>query len=60
MYVATFEACPPGQHDTKISPVARGAESFKLCQNAQIILLMAKKCCTTCLLHHYMVLHQKM
>ena len=30
MYVATFDAWPPGQHETKIRPVARGAESFRV------------------------------
>lgn len=28
--VATFDAWPPGQHETKIRPVARGADNFKV------------------------------
>lgn len=28
--VATFDAWPPGQHETKITPVARGADNFKV------------------------------
>lgn len=31
MYVATFDAWPPGQQETKISPVARGADNFSVC-----------------------------
>jgi len=30
MNVATFDAWHPGQHATKIRPVARGAESFRV------------------------------
>jgi len=30
MNVATFDAWPPGQHETRIRPVARGAESFRV------------------------------
>lgn len=33
--VATFDAWPPGQHDTKISPVARGADNFRVCLSVQ-------------------------
>lgn len=29
--VATFEAWPPGQHDTRIRPVASGADSLSDC-----------------------------
>lgn len=31
IYVATFDAWPPGQHETKIKPVASGADNFKAC-----------------------------
>lgn len=31
IYVATFDAWPPGQHETRISPVARGADNFSVC-----------------------------
>lgn len=32
IYVATFDAWPPGQQETKMRPVARGADSFRLCK----------------------------
>lgn len=37
MYVATFDAWPPGQHDTRIRPVARGAESFIVWEKEMVV-----------------------
>lgn len=34
--VATFDAWPPGQHETKITPVARGADNFKVYKQKNI------------------------
>lgn len=36
IYVATLEAWPPGQHDTKIRPVASGADNFRTYKSYQL------------------------
>lgn len=31
IYVATFDACPPGQHETRISPVDKAGDKLRTC-----------------------------